>query len=94
MDSCQACLPANQVNELSNADLNLYPNPTTGKVTLKLSKLISGNLAILDVTGRILLSDQLNGLSHELDLSALSSGTYYVQIQSENASLTKKVIKK
>ncbi len=94
MDSCQACLPANQVDELSNADLNLYPNPTTGKITLKLSKLISGNLAILDVTGRVLLSDQLNGLSHELDLSALSSGTYYVQIQSENARLTKKVIKK
>lgn len=69
-------------------DLSVYPNPTSGAVSIHLTKNVSGPdiryLTVQDLTGRILLHVQIEaGLGSEyifLDLSELSSGTYILTL--------------
>ncbi|MCL2131578.1 MAG: T9SS type A sorting domain-containing protein, partial [Lentimicrobiaceae bacterium] len=79
-------------NPLAYGDLEIYPNPTTGKlsvVSYQLSEMI-GDVEIFDVVGRKLLSLP-SPLSPEIeiDISHLANGMYFLKIDGK----VKKVIK-
>ncbi len=65
----------------------IYPNPTTGKLTMDNGQLSMGEVAVMDVFGRKLWS----GIPHngQLDLSSLPSGIY--SLKPENGQTTKVV---
>ncbi|MNY11013.1 hypothetical protein D3C86_1440190 [compost metagenome] len=63
------------VNALSLIDQEVYPNPTTGKFTVKSE---SGQIAVYSLTGELILTQTTNGIQ-EIDLSAVQSGTYLIQ---------------
>lgn len=74
--------------------LTLYPNPSSGMVTinLKTSAFAAGELAVVDLTGRVLYKQNIvvNGGSNavqELDLSNLSTGAYFVSFTANNSTL-------
>jgi hypothetical protein len=77
-------------------NVNVYPNPSTGLVT------ISGNITaaspltitVLDVNGRMLSEETLNvenAFAHQLDLSAASAGMYFVRITSNQGTTTQRI---
>ena len=74
--------------------VTVFPNPTAGKLRIKNYELLITNIDIFDVSGRF-LSSLTSQLSHEaiLDISHLSSGIYFLQIQTEKGIITEKVIK-
>ncbi len=82
------------VEELEVANLNIYPNPTTGLLYLELDtngkEKISWSL--FDLMGRKQLA-QVATDKQQLDLSQLPSGIYWLELRSENAVLTRKVVK-
>ena len=65
--------------------LQVYPNPTRDVVMVKwtISDFQKGHLVINDLFGRQLLTRVLESGSNtiELDLSALSSGVYFIQVK-------------
>lgn len=70
--------------------LSLYPNPARGAATLNLSLDAPQRvtLAVYDVLGRRVLSDDLGALpageaSHRLDIAALPPGVYLVRLDGE-----------
>jgi len=73
----------------------VYPNPTTGKLEIKNDELQITNIEILDITGRKLSSHHLiiSSSHHQLDISHLQAGIYFMKIQTENGTITKKVVK-
>lgn len=77
---------------LSNS-FALYPNPTKGAFTIKNSGVALQSAQVSDVNGRIIATVNLNGMTEDknIDLN-LTTGMYFVKIQSENASTTKKLI--
>jgi photosystem II stability/assembly factor-like uncharacterized protein len=78
-----------------NTDLSLiqlFPNPTSGKISLQFGKSFVYNLIVYNAIGEIVLNKFLCGDS-EIDLSKFASGVYNLSIQSEKGTFNKKVIK-
>jgi hypothetical protein len=81
------------VNRPSDNLWTLYPNPSSDFVDIKqepLLKIVSWSL--VDMNGRTVLKDQTE---KKIDVSGLSTGTYIIEILSENGSLHhRKFVKK
>jgi len=75
------------IDELQNYMLDIYPNPTTGKLKIENGELKIENVEIYDMYGRNLTPHT------SLDISDLSNGIYFVKITTEKGVVTKKVVK-
>lgn len=77
-------------------EFNIYPNPATKIVNLRLPKFYENNalITIVNSFGQTVLSKTNNNESmHVLDVSNLSSGVYFIKISNKEATTTKKFIK-
>jgi hypothetical protein len=74
---------------------NVYPNPAEDKATISVSGLMNAaKIVVSDMQGRILLSDDMNESTYELNTSNYASGVYYIRIISGNTVNTQKLIVK
>lgn len=69
-------------NELQNATISIFPNPTKDQLTIQRSG-NSGKLpyTITDVFGKTIASGELNGDATKVDVSNFSKGIYFVHAQ-------------
>ncbi|MBK9735984.1 MAG: T9SS type A sorting domain-containing protein [Saprospiraceae bacterium] len=67
-------------------DLTIYPNPTTGDITVKVPDLIGrAHLVVTDINSKIIIQLEINNSAiEELDLTSLPSGRYNVEIYPED----------
>lgn len=81
------------VNEVSLQSLiSLYPNPATDIVTInKTSDISIDSVTIFDTLGKSISLQLVNG---QVNISALTSGVYFMNINTSRGSLTQKIIKK
>jgi hypothetical protein len=82
-------------NVTSDLSLNIYPNPTVGKVTIEC--LNSGNFdfKVIDPTGRMILSKtNIGGKTINIDLSGFSKGIYLIKVNSLEKSAIYKIVLK
>ena len=80
------------VDESSMNQFKLYPNPSTDNIS------ITGNITnfaykIMDMSGRELVSGQVNNGFAKIAIESLTNGHYLVQIVSENSNETLSFIK-
>lgn len=82
--------------EMMNANVHIYPNPSSDVINISTSELPAGLvLDIFDVAGRKILSRSLNNNNDMVDISALNAGNYVVTIRNESTLIHKsKLIKK
>lgn len=73
--------------------LSVYPNPNNGVFTVVKANGVAKNIEVVDVTGRVVLSNVSNASSVELNISNLSNGVYYVKVTSDNATEVVKIVK-
>jgi len=87
----------NGVKPITNGELQItvYPNPTTGQLTMDNGQLTINNVEVFDVYGKKLLSSPVSFMSPEtsIDISNFSNGIYLLKITTETGIITKKVIK-
>ncbi|MDN3619637.1 endonuclease [Polaribacter undariae] len=70
----------------------MYPNPTDGNaVYFKITE--SAEVNIYNVLGKLIKKAAINTNNNSIDTSNLAKGIYLVKINSENQSITKKLIK-
>lgn len=83
------------INELvAGKDLiNLYPNPSNGKITIDLKAFNASKITVADVLGQEIQTRQLRS-EDAVDVSLIEerSGIYFVTCESENQTITKKII--
>ena len=84
------------IQELSNINVSVYPNPTSGNFTVNLNEINSGDYSmnIVDVLGKLVYSENLNivgqsTLNYDLDLS---NGMYFISISDGTATTTQRLI--
>jgi hypothetical protein len=76
-----------QVEGVASVNATLYPNPTSGKTTVKFESANSAKyvISVVDVTGRVIISDEVSaseGINmHELDLTGVAKGMYLVRME-------------
>lgn len=73
---------------------SVYPNPVNSMLNIE-----SGNVTdqysveIISLNGKLLFNEKIEGSPHQLDLSSLQRGVYFITIKSKNSITTKKIIK-
>ena len=77
--------------------IKLYPNPTTGLVTVELEDILApmADIQVFDVTGKMTLSQPqaiIASGQYQFDMSGSASGVYIVRILIENSVVTKRLM--
>jgi hypothetical protein len=72
---------------------SVYPNPTSGVVTVQLSQGDRELLELTDISGRVIIRSSEIDNSAQFDLSGLSNGIYYLKVRSEAMTEVIKVVK-
>jgi uncharacterized delta-60 repeat protein len=80
-------------DSFDSSNFGLYPNPTSGLITVKYSNEID-TVSIINVLGQQVLAKNIHANEGQIDLSQLNAGTYFVKVTAGDATKTLKVIKK
>ncbi len=75
-------------------DAVIFPNPTTGKVNVRLEngEIENAVVRVFDLNGKLLKVEQERGTDIvTLNLSNLTSGMYIITVQTDNQNITKKI---
>jgi hypothetical protein len=77
----------------SNSTIIIYPNPTTGQLTIMNNEqLTMKNIELFDMYGRNVGAYACGCSEITIDLSYLSSGIYFLQIQMKDRVVRKKIV--
>ena len=82
--------------EENNLDgLSIFPNPTNDFITIDLTSgnAIVNEIKLVDLTGKTLLTSTIINNSTKLDLHLFSAGIYHVIVNTNEGSVTRKIIK-
>ena len=84
---------------LTVSTISMYPNPTSDVINISVSNFTAlgeVNVKILDITGKVVMSERLQGNSNTLnetyDVSKLATGTYFVQFESNGEVVTRQFV--
>ncbi|AXG71505.1 hypothetical protein KORDIASMS9_03762 [Kordia sp. SMS9] len=82
------------IDELKESMISIYPNPTKDMLFIQCKSPIN-RIAILDTNGRLLKSESFSNSKKEYqtDLKDLSTGIYFMKIQTDSGILTHKIVK-
>lgn len=88
--------PVGVEEHILESSLLVYPNPATDIINIRSDRMdnLVTDLRIIDLSGRVVLhrgSVKLGHASTPLDVSELSTGTYVLEVRSENELVTKKI---
>ncbi len=83
------------VNDLmQDAQISIYPNPSTGDVNIDLGNLQQVDVSLSNMVGQVIYTNALrNNTSLKIDAANFpSAGIYFVTLSNESSSVTKKVV--
>lgn len=89
-----------RVRESDDANLTVYPNPTTGIVNLSLAGFNGKRttLSVVNVIGTVVYQEVLPSvdgrLNKSIDLSKMANGLYYIKLDSDDHSEIRKIVLK
>ena len=82
------------VDELNLNEFKIYPNPTTGFISVSIPNDGSNSkITIYNSLGQTIIEQNINQSNATLSLENLNSGVYFYKIASANATQTGKIIK-
>ena len=90
--SVSACTGLNN-NLASLIGAVVYPNPTTGLFTIELYNGSVKTIEVMDLTGRIVLTNTSSNDKIDFNISNLANGVYFVKVQSNNSVEVIKIVK-
>ena len=98
LTACQANCVSTSIISQDIGDLNIYPNPTNGILNIEFSILNSQDirLNLVNTIGEIVftesLSNYLGDYKRQINLQEYSKAIYFLEIQTENGTVNKKLI--
>ncbi len=85
-----------EVDELKEPTINIYPNPTVDNINVSFENGIvpKGNIRLIDAAGKVLLDRELtSNEKYSFEMSSYNKGAYFLQYVYENKIVSKKIIK-
>ncbi|MFK7756281.1 MAG: T9SS type A sorting domain-containing protein [Flavobacteriales bacterium] len=85
----------NSILEQANLVIKVYPNPATDVIKVELNKNSDALLELVSITGKSVLSRNLNGAqaqSSQIDVSEVARGLYYLRINQDGELSTSKIV--
>ena len=89
------CVGINDIDGEINVEL--FPNPTKGLVTIRTDQKLSDmSFAVYDMSGKLVLNHQnvkyLSATTAEIDLGSLDSGTYIIEVNSDQVTSRQSIV--
>ncbi|MDF1694261.1 MAG: M43 family zinc metalloprotease [Saprospiraceae bacterium] len=78
--------------DLDEDGFNAYPNPASTDLTIESEDVIQ-SMKVLDITGKVVASRNVNATQTKLDVTTFQPGVYLISIHTEDEVVTKKFIK-
>jgi len=79
------------IDEVQDLSFSMYPNPTKDVINV-LSTFSEGNLAIIAMTGKLLIAQNITSTLNSIDASELKDGVYYLTMSNGDKTTTKKLV--
>jgi len=79
------------LDESANVNLSVYPNPSSEVVTIE-SNITEGSIQIIDLTGKVVANQTVNGAATAFNTTALTNGMYTVILTNGSTVETRKFI--
>jgi hypothetical protein len=79
----------NQSSIVENSSIIIYPNPAFDELTILNEKGVRSNMTITDVSGRKIQEEVINKIKTKINLTGYSAGLYYINIISEEGTVSK-----
>ena len=73
------------------AGVSVYPNPSNGIINI-LSDRIIQNIVVIDMTGRVIKTEETQNTKLSIDGSEWKKGIYFLKITTENGQLVKRIL--
>jgi hypothetical protein len=80
-------------NNLTNDNINVYPNPFKDKVTIELNESRFQKLYLTDMTGKVLFSKDITSGQIILNTEKLLQGAYILKMESDKDVISKLLVK-
>jgi len=80
------------LDEEAKVEISIFPNPSNEVINISLNKEVSATLTLLDVSGKVIKTQELNGISTSINTASLNSGVYFVTINDGTSVSTQKVV--
>lgn len=99
VDTCGNMSVGINETDLNSQSLNIFPNPATNQITIEFELAETKNVCleiknVLGQTIKIISNSFTTGNNKiDIDVSEFSSGLYFIQLQSKNKIISKKMIK-
>jgi len=98
LQEIRVALATSTEDEILAESFNLFPNPSTGQLTLLFTNEmpVISNITVIDLLGQSVLqltASQITGNDIQMDLSGLTNGVYHLLIETNEARTTRRVIK-
>jgi uncharacterized protein (TIGR02145 family) len=81
----------NGINDMNLPDI--YPNPSTGSITINFRSIIFEFLDIYDLSGSLILHKRLSGKNETIDINNLQEGAYIMKLSNPENFLQRILIK-
>jgi len=76
------------VELLNKVTFSIFPNPSTGSLSLNSNSILQGQVKVFDLNGKLVYVDQMNGKSMEIDLNSVESGVYFITLRSDDSGIS------
>lgn len=73
--------------------ISVFPNPSSGIFTLKLSSGTIHKIVVTDMSGRVISEATAGSNEFSIDLSKLSAGVYFANVMDENSTRTIRLVR-
>ncbi len=80
------------INEPLNENVSIYPNPANNVLNVTANGY--NKMEIINFLGQVVINENISNTNFEVNVSNLNSGVYFVRLQGENGTITKKFVKK
>jgi hypothetical protein len=67
---------------ISNAEITVIPNPSSGIFTVISTGQIDSKIIVTDASGKVIVIEEMNGFSSQIDLTSFDTGVYFMNIES------------
>ncbi len=91
----EACELISGVNDTGlDHIIKVFPNPAENQLTIKMDgPVLLSKIELIDVTGKVVLSENIEVSSATVDIAPISSGIYLLRVHSHQGMWTKQILK-
>ena len=85
---------AEGISIAGNLDFSVSPNPTTGRLSIRINQAEEYEMTIFDMNGKKLIGKKCNDAAAEVDISTLPAGQYMLLLRTKDKYGIKTIVKK